>query len=80
MTGRRHTTAALADGSKIPVGVSGGIRFEIEGRETLEDAYIIGNDVLIGQTVLESTDLLVDCTNRKVIPNPAHPDGPTFRI
>ena len=80
LTIRRRTTATLADGSKIPVGVSGGIRFEIEGRETLEDAYVTGDHVLIGQTVLESTDLLVDCTNRKVIPNPAHPNGPTFRI
>ena len=77
---RRQATATLADGSRVPVGVSGAIRFEIEGRETLEDAYVLGDQVLIGQTVLESTDLLVDCTNRKVIPNPAHPEGPTFRI
>jgi len=34
--------------------------------------------VLIGQTVLESTDLLVDCVSRKVIP--AHPEGPLFRF
>ena len=39
-----------------------------------------GNEVLIGQTVLETTDLLVDCKKQKVIPNPAHPDGPVFRI
>ena len=76
----RQTSGMLADGRRVPVGVCGGITFEIQGRETLEDAYVLGDDVLIGQTVLETTDLVVDCTNRKLIPNPAHPDGPTFRI
>jgi hypothetical protein len=50
------------------------------GRRTFEDAYVMGRDVLIGQTVLETTDLLVDCANRKVIPNPAHPEGPVVRL
>lgn len=54
--------------------------FEILGRETCEDAYVVGDEVLIGQTTLETTDLRVDCKNQKVIPNPAHPDGPVFRI
>lgn len=80
LTIRRQSVATLADGRRLPVGVTSAITFEIEGRETLEDAYVVGDQVLIGQTVLESTDLLVDCTNCKVIPNPAHPEGPTFRI
>ncbi len=78
---RREGTATLADGQRIVVGISGPVLFEIEGREVHEDAYIIGDDtVLVGQTVLELTDLLVDCTNRVVIPNPAHPDGPVLRL
>jgi hypothetical protein len=40
----------------------------------------MGDAVVIGQTVLESTDLLVDCVHRKVIPNPAHPEGPALRV
>lgn len=80
LTIRRQTFGRLADGSRVPVGVSSTVRFEIYDRETLADAYVLGNEVLIGQTVLEPTDLLVDCTNRKVIPNPAHPDGPIFRL
>ena len=77
---RRETIATLADGRRVSAGISSPISFELEGRETQEDAYIMGDTVLIGQTVLESTDLLVDCNNRKVIPNPAHPDGPALRI
>ena len=75
-----RTFGRLADGSRVPVSATGAIRFEIYDRVTVEDAFVLGDEVLIGQTVLESTDLLVDCTNRRVIPNPAHPDGPTFRL
>jgi len=64
----RETMGILADGSRVSVSVTGAIVFQIEGRETREDAYVLGDQVLIGQTVLESTDLLVDCANRKVIP------------
>jgi len=74
----RQTMGVLADGSRVPVGVSSTIVFQIEGRETREDAYVLGDQVLIGQTVLESTDLLVDCANRKVMPK--HPEGPLFRL
>ena len=75
-----QASGRLADGNLVTVGICSPIRFEILGRETFEDAYVLGGEVLIGQTVLETTDLLVDCTNRKVIPNPAHPDGPIFRL
>ena len=75
-----HATGKLADGSHVKVGICSPIAFEIMGRETFEDAYVMGNEVLIGQTVLETTDLLVDCTNRKVIPNPAHPDVRVVRL
>lgn len=36
--------------------------------------------VLIGQVVLEKLDLLVDCKNLQLIPNPAHPDYPITYI
>jgi clan AA aspartic protease len=77
---RRQATGTLADGSRISCGVCSGVLFKIDDRETLEDAYVMGDSVLVGQTVLQSTDLLVDCSNHKVIPNPAHPEGPVFRF
>jgi clan AA aspartic protease len=75
-----HATGRMADGSHVKVDICSPVAFEIMGRETFEDAYIMGSEVLIGQTVLETTDLLVDCRNRKVIFNPAHPEGPVFRL
>jgi len=76
----RQATGVLADGNRVSCGVSMGVLFEIAGRDTTQDAYIMGDAVVIGQTVLESTDLLVDCVHRKVIPNPAHPEGPALRV
>ena len=50
------------------------------GRDTTEEAFVLGDEVLIGQTVLEKLDLLADCANLRVIPNPAHPDQPVNKI
>jgi predicted aspartyl protease len=63
-----------ADGRKESVGVADGIRFEILSRSSSDDALVVGDEVLIGQTLLEKMDLLVDCAGKQLIPNPAHPD------
>lgn len=62
------------DGRKDSVGIADGIRFEILNRTSSDDALVVGDEVLIGQTLLEKMDLLVDCAGRRLIPNPAHPD------
>ncbi len=72
--------AEYADGRKDTVDLTEPITFDIFGRTTAEGAMVLGDEVIIGQTILEVTDLLVDCANRKVIPNPAHPDQPVVKI
>ena len=72
--------AEYADGRKDIVELSEPIQFEIFGRKTTEGAMVLGDEVIIGHTILEVTDLLVDCANRRVIPNPAHPDQPVVKI
>ena len=72
--------AEFADGRKDVVGFTEPIRFELLGRDTFDDALVIGDEVLIGQTILEKTDLLVDCSRNRVIPNPAHPDQPVNKV
>ena len=67
--------ATLADGNRVPTGRAIGLQFEILGRETQEEAIVLGDEVLIGQTTLEATDLVVDCANRRVLPNPDNPIG-----
>ena len=63
-----------ANGQKAAVGIAEGVRFEILHRRTSDDALVLGDEVLIGQTLLEKMDLLVDCARQRVVPNPAHPD------
>ena len=68
----------LGDGSSVCVGISSAVGFEIMGRRTFEEAYVMGKEILIGQTTLEATDLLVDCKDQTVIGK--HAEGPVFRL
>jgi clan AA aspartic protease len=77
---RGRRVATYADGRRDPVEFTGPVIIELLGRDTVEGALMLGDEVLIGQTVLEKADVLVDCRAQRVIPNPAHPDGPMFRI
>jgi clan AA aspartic protease len=76
----RKTRATYANDSSEDVDVSEMAGIDIIGRRTSEEMLVLGSEVIIGQTVLESLDLLVDCTNHRVIPNPAHPDQPVIKI
>ncbi|WP_449417582.1 clan AA aspartic protease [Phormidium nigroviride] len=69
-----------ADSRQESVGVTGPVIIECEGRKTIEDALVTGDEVLIGQVVLEKLDLLVDCKNQRLMGNPANPDYPVTYI
>lgn len=77
---RGKRVAEYADGRKDTVGITEPIIFDIFGRDTLEEALVLGDDVLIGLTVLNKLDLLADCANRRLVPNPAHPDQPVSKV
>ncbi|HXD86133.1 MAG TPA: hypothetical protein VN641_06550 [Urbifossiella sp.] len=77
---RGQRVAEYADGRKDTVGITEAIIFDLMGRDTIEEALVLGDEVLIGQTVLEKLDLLADCANRRLVPNPAHPDQPVSKV
>lgn len=77
---RGERVAEYADGRKDRVAISEGILIDVMGRDTIEEALVLGDEVLIGQTVLEKLDLLADCANRRLVPNPAHPDQPVSKV
>lgn len=77
---RGQRVARYADGRREVVNVTGPVVVEILGRDTLDEALVLGDEVLIGQTVLEKLDLFVDCDGRRLVPNPAHPDQPVTRV
>ena len=73
-----RVTVELADGRKSDVGLADGVRFEIMERRSSDDALILGDEVLIGQTLLEKMDLLVDCIRQRLVP--AHQEGPLNKL
>ena len=73
-----QVTGELADGRKNEVAIADGVRFEIMHRRSSDDALILGDEVLIGQTLLEKMDLLVDCTRQRLVP--AHPEGAVNKL
>ncbi|MEG3966639.1 clan AA aspartic protease [Microcoleus sp. T2B6] len=77
---RSQEIAKYADGRQETVGLTEPVIIEIEGRETIEAAMVLGDMVLIGQTVLETLDLLVDCKNQRLVPNPENPERPVLRV
>jgi clan AA aspartic protease len=72
--------AELAKGSIVTLDVTEPVDVHIDGRTVTLEALMTGNEVLIGQMVLEATDMQVDCMNRRLIPNPAHPDQPVLKL
>jgi len=77
---RGQRVAEYADERKDVVSVTGPLIIDLEGRDTLEEALVLGDEVLIGQTVLEKLDLFVDCQRQRLVPNPAHPDQPVTKV
>ncbi|MBI3327970.1 MAG: clan AA aspartic protease [Nitrospinae bacterium] len=75
-----RSTAPYADGRLAEVDLTEGFVLEIMGRLTTEEALVLGEQILIGQTALEKLDLFVDCQGQRLVPNPAHPDRPVSKV
>jgi clan AA aspartic protease len=73
-----QVTVELADGRRSAAGIAEGVSFEIMQRRSSDDALILGDEVLIGQMLLEKMDLLVDCTRQRLVP--AHPEGAVNKL
>jgi predicted aspartyl protease len=72
--------AEYADGRLEAVGLTEPFTLRVGTREELETALVLGDEVIIGQTALEKLDLVVNCVNQRLIPNPAHPDQPVSKV
>lgn len=77
---RGQRVAEYADGRQEIVGVTEPLIIDWEGRDTLEEALVLGDEVILGQTVLEKLDVLADCARQRLVPNPEHPDQPVSKI
>ena len=77
---RRQQLAQYANGFEELIGVTSSVIIECLGRQASLEALVVDKEVLIGQVVLELMDLLADCKNQRLIPNPANPDYPVAII
>lgn len=62
--------AEFADSRQEVVGLTSSVIIQIEDLETTQTALVTGSEVLIGQTVLEDLNLLVDCRGKCLTQNP----------
>lgn len=76
----RHINAQMANGLTESVELTEAAYIDIMDRVATESFLVLGSEVLLGQTALESTDLLVDCNRQRVITNPDHPNSAVIRI
>lgn len=72
--------AEYADGRREEVDVTEPVLFEILGRKVYEECLVLGDEILIGQTALEKTDLHVDCRSHRLLPNPEHPHQSVVKV
>jgi clan AA aspartic protease len=72
--------AEYADGRLEAVGLTEPFTLRVMGREEMETAMVLGDEVILGQTALEKLDLLADCVRQQLVPNPAHPDQPVSKL
>ena len=76
----RRTDAQYADSRVEEVDVTEAVMVEILGRETAILPMVLGEHVLLGVTVLEELDLMVDCKRNQLVPHQGTPDQPVFRV
>ena len=73
-------SVTLADGRRLSIPQLGPLEIRFGDRRCWSGAFVLGDECLIGVIPLEAMDLVVDPKGRRVVTNPAHPDGPCFRV
>lgn len=75
---RRLVTTA--DGATHECPYVGPVRVDFGSRFCNTDAVVIGDEVLLGAVPMELMDVLVDPKNRQLVPNPATPNSPSYKV
>jgi clan AA aspartic protease len=70
----------IADGTSHQVPYVGPVRVDFENRFCFVGALIIGDETLLGAVPMEDMDLVVHPATQKLMPNPLHPNKPSYTI
>jgi clan AA aspartic protease len=71
-----------ADGRRSEVQNAGIVRVGVSGRAAEARCLVgpAGSEALLGQLILEITDLLVDCSRQQLVPRPESPYMPSYKL
>jgi len=73
------TRIRIADASAVEVPVVAPIRIDFENRSCTTDAYVLGDEPLIGVIPIEAMDCIIDSKNQRLMVNPKNPDYAVLR-
>jgi len=78
----RKSIVSFADDRRDELSVVGPVTIELAGRRMMAECLVLppSAEALIGQVVLESLDLLVDCQRRSLSPRPESPIYPSLKL
>ncbi len=79
---QRTIVVRYADERRETLSVCGPVFIEVSGRSMNTECIVLPptSEALIGQTVLETLDLLADCQNQKLMPRPESPIYPLLNL
>jgi clan AA aspartic protease len=70
----------IADASRVDVPVVAPIRIDFANRSCTTDAYVLGDEPLIGVVPIEAMDCIIEPRHQRLVVNPAHPDRAEIRV
>jgi predicted RNase H-like HicB family nuclease len=66
----------LADGTRKIVRYAGPVKIEMQGRDCVTGAAVVGDQVLLGAVPMELMDVIVHPRTLQLVPNPESPNVP----
>ncbi|HHT9109703.1 MAG TPA: clan AA aspartic protease [Candidatus Brocadiaceae bacterium] len=70
----------LADGKTNLCDVAGPVEIRFANRRAVSNAFVMGNEVLLGAIPMEELDVVIDTRNQKLMVNPENPTMPKMKI
>ncbi len=76
LTDLKPREVLLADGTRKTVRYAGPIKVEMQGRDCVTAAIVMGDQVLLGAIPMETMDVIVHPRTQQPVPNPDSPNIP----
>lgn len=75
-----HREIELADGQNKVCDIAGPIEIRFANRMAAINAFVLGNEVLLGAIPMEELDVVINQRDQKLVVNPENPTMPKMKI